>query len=64
MNSFHNYAVNNITDKILVSATNEDGMIKAIEHKKYQIYGQMWHPERENTFDEHELKLIKKMIND
>ncbi len=64
VNSFHNYAVKTIPAEMLVSAMSEDGIIKAIEHKKYKIFGQMWHSEREDPLSEIELNLIKEFFND
>jgi len=64
VNSFHNYAIKNISDDFLISSTTSDGMIKAIEHKKHKIFGQMWHSEREEHFDINELNLIKVFFND
>jgi len=63
VNSFHNYAIHNLANGCLVSATNEDGMIKAIEHKEYKIFGQMWHSEREEPFNKNELNLIDSFFN-
>ena len=34
-------------------------MIKAMEHDRYKIFGQMWHSE-ENLFDKNQINLIKK----
>lgn len=59
VNSFHNYAIKNLSDVLLVSAYSGDGVIEAIEHKQHRIFGQMWHSERELHFDYDELKLIK-----
>ena len=60
VNAYHNYAVELINDDFIVSAWNEDKtIIKAIEHKKYKIFGQMWHSEREKPFNKNELDLIK-----
>jgi len=64
VNSFHNYAIKNISDDFLISSRTSDGMIKAIEHKKYKIFGQMWHSEREEPFNINELNLIKAFFND
>jgi len=64
VNSFHNYAVKNLSEDFLISATSRDNIIKAIEHKKYKIFGQMWHSEREEPFDTNELSLIQKFFND
>ena len=64
VNSFHNYAINNLSKDFLISATSQDNIIKAIEHKKYKIFGQMWHSEREEPFVKNELSLIQKFFND
>lgn len=63
VNSYHNYSLKNVSKELLISATTEDGIIKAIEHKKYKIFGQMWHSERKLPFDVNELNLIKTFFN-
>lgn len=63
VNSFHIYAIENLSPNLLISATNEKGIIKAVEHKKHRIFAQMWHSERENSFKNEELELIKKFYN-
>lgn len=63
VNSFHNYAINNLSDTLITSATDNNGLIKAIEHKKYKVFGQMWHSERENKFDLDDMNLIKSFFN-
>ncbi len=62
VNSFHNYAIDNLPKNLIISATNEKGMIKAMEHDRYKIFGQMWHSERENLFDKNQINLIKKFF--
>ena len=59
VNSFHTYGIKNLSDDFLISATNQEGMIKAIEHTEYNIFGQMWHSEREEPFCTEELNFIK-----
>ena len=59
VNSFHNFAIDRLGDGLIVSAWSEKNIIKAIEHKKYKIFACMWHSERNEPFDEDELKLIK-----
>lgn len=59
VNSFHNYGIDNLSDEFIVSASCEKGLIKAIEHKKYKIFAQMWHSERVVPFNLNELNLIK-----
>ena len=52
---------NNVFVDVLKSLKRVKGvkMIKAIEHTKYKIFGQMWHSEREEPFRQEELMLIK-----
>ena len=38
VNSFHNYAIDSLPKNMMASATNENGIIKAMEHKKYKIF--------------------------
>tara|TARA_B100001063_G_C16720190_1_gene533087 strand:- start:253 stop:888 length:636 start_codon:yes stop_codon:yes gene_type:complete len=64
VNSFHNFAIDDLGEELKVSATNESGMIKAIEHKKYKIFAQMWHSERKAIFSENEIKLIQNFFED
>ena len=59
INSFHNYSINNLGKNLLVSAKNNKGTIKAIEHEKYRIFGQMWHSEREHKFYSEDITLIQ-----
>ncbi len=59
VNSFHNFSVDDLKGGLIISATTEDGIIKAIEHKEYKIFAQMWHSERESIFNEQEIQLIK-----
>lgn len=63
VNSYHNFAVGKMSDELLISATSENGIIKAIEHKKYRIFGQMWHSEREKEFKKNEVAIIKDFFN-
>ncbi len=63
VNSYHKYCINKISSDFLISAISEDGAIEAIEHKKYKIFAQMWHSERETPFNPIELELIKKFFS-
>ncbi len=62
VNSFHNFGIDILGKDLIISASDEVGNIKAIEHKKYKIFGQMWHSERENPFVEKEIDLIKAIL--
>ena len=59
VNSFHNFSIDKVCESLIVSARNEKKIIKAIEHKKHRIFGQMWHCERESKFNHVDIKLIR-----
>lgn len=62
VNSYHNYGIDNISRNLIISVKSDDGIIEAIEHKKYNIFGQMWHSERKGLFCREELKIIKRFF--
>ena len=64
VNSYHNYGFNLLSDELLSVAVAEDSSVEAFIHKTLKIFGQMWHPEREEPFKEFNLKLIQKFFND
>ena len=60
VNSFHTYRIRNLSNCLLASATHETGTIKAVEHKDYKIFAQMWHSgKRKPFYNAEELDLIK-----
>ncbi|RXJ55377.1 gamma-glutamyl-gamma-aminobutyrate hydrolase family protein [Candidatus Marinarcus aquaticus] len=59
VNSYHNYGIKELVSSLLCSASTKDGIIKAIEHRQYKIFAQMWHPEREKPFNQIQLNVIK-----
>lgn len=63
VNSFHNYAVAEVPVDFVVSATAAGGTIEAMEHSKKQALGIMWHPERNEPFDNSDLSLIRKFFD-
>ena len=64
VNSYHNYGFNLLSDKLLSVAVAEDSSVEAFIHKTLKIFGQMWHPEREEPFKVIDIKLIQKFFND
>lgn len=64
VNSYHDYAIDEVPKELLISATDEFGIIKSIEHREYKIFGQMWHSEREMPFHKYELAFIEDFFND
>lgn len=60
VNSFHNYAVISVPPEFhIVARGKKDLTIEAVSHKKYKIWCQMWHPERNHPFNDYDLKIIK-----
>lgn len=45
-----------------VICKTEDGVIEEIKHTKYSIEGTMWHPEREEPFNERDIIRIQKLF--
>ena len=58
---YHSLAVEKVTDELEVTALTSDGIIMALEHKTYPVYGVQFHPEAILTQYGHEL--IKNFIN-
>ena len=63
VNSYHNYAVQSLSDEWTVSAYSEGGIIEAFEHKRLPIFCQMWHSEREEPLCPDEIQLIRAFFN-
>ncbi len=62
INSYHSFGSKKSVDKLLVKARSEDGVIEAIQHRSKKIYGIMWHPERNGSFEEFDIKFINKIF--
>lgn len=52
VNSFHNYGITkkSISKKLDVFAYDLNDNVEMFKHKNYNIYGIMWHPEREKNY--------------
>ena len=59
VNSFHQYGIRSLSAKLISVVESEDGLIEAFYSKKYKIFGQMWHPEREKPFVSADINLIE-----
>ncbi len=60
---YHSWAVvaESITPELTVTATNADGLVMAIAHKKYDVRGVQFHPE--SIMTEHGKKIIENWLN-
>ncbi|RDU67011.1 gamma-glutamyl-gamma-aminobutyrate hydrolase [Helicobacter didelphidarum] len=55
VNSFHNYGIKKLGDALIGLATSHDGFIEAFKHKKYPLFGIMWHIERKGGLENTEI---------
>jgi len=62
VNSFHDFCVNDCSSEFNVLARAKDNTIESVSHKKHQILGIMWHPEREEPFQAHDLALFNNFM--
>ncbi len=60
--SLHNQSVKKLGKGFKISATSTDGIIEAIEHEEYQIFGVQWHPEHSYKDDPNSQKLIEAVV--
>ncbi len=62
VNSYHNFGISSkkISKKLQIIAVDKDDNVEILKHKKNNIYGFMWHPERNKTYKELN-KIIKIM---
>ena len=64
VNSYHDFCVDHCPAEFSVLARSEDRTIESVRHKKHQILGIMWHPEREKQFQAHDLNLFSNFIKE
>lgn len=64
INSYHNYGFDKklISKKLNILALSNDGVVKYFKHKKYKIFGIMWHPERYKKVKNLDLKIFDKIF--
>lgn len=64
VNSYHSFSIDKLGHGLDISATDQNGVIKSIEHKDLKIFGQMWHSERNQPFSLPEMALIRSFFDD
>lgn len=60
ISSFHRFAVAGVPNNFEVFAKSDDGVIKGYKHKN--MYGIMWHPEREALFRSEDIRLFQEVF--
>ena len=62
VNAYHNLGATHTSDSLKVCAKSNKGIVMAIEHRKHNIYGCMWHPERENPIKKIDIDHMKNIF--
>lgn len=57
---YHSLAIEKLADELKVTAKTEDGIIMAVEHMKYPIYGVQFHPE--SVLTENGMKIVENFL--
>jgi len=61
VNAFHLLGTHKVTGELELVAKSVDGVVMAVEHKQYDIFGIMWHSERENPYLVKDIELYKEI---
>jgi gamma-glutamyl-gamma-aminobutyrate hydrolase PuuD len=63
VNSYHQYCIGDILpDQLIpIGYDSNDGTIEAFVHREFPLLGVMWHPERNQPYEEIDLKLFKQV---
>ena len=61
-NSYHNYALKDVGQMSIV-ATSPDGVIESVRHKEHDIFGIMWHPERDEPFKQEHVGFLRRIFS-
>lgn len=62
VNSYHDWGLRSAGAKTRVAAFAADGTIEALEHLERPLMGIMWHPEREPSAVQSDLKLFRRFL--
>ena len=64
VNSYHKWCISesDLGNSLIPFAIAEDKTIEGFYHKDYPIFGIMWHPEREEPYNNYDINLLKKFL--
>ncbi|MDC0092769.1 gamma-glutamyl-gamma-aminobutyrate hydrolase family protein [Alphaproteobacteria bacterium] len=62
VNAFHEYGTYKVEGDLLKVAKSHDDVVMAIEHKEKNIFGVMWHSERELSFNKNDQDMFKEIF--
>ncbi len=63
VNSYHNFAIDNLPECFKVICRSNDNSIESISHKILPWYGCMWHPERDGIIHPLDKKIIQSLFS-
>lgn len=63
VNSYHNYAVQELPSGFIALSYADDGTVEIFRHLEMPIFGIMFHSEREAFFQKKDIQFFLKMIN-
>lgn len=58
-NSYHAYCLDRCPDNFMITHYSEDGVIEGIKHINKEIYGIMWHPERNSEVSYEDTTILR-----
>lgn len=62
VNSYHNWSIDGLPPDCTAWATADDGSVEAFRHDREILTGLMWHPEREPSYAERDLAVIRSLL--
>ena len=62
VNSFNKYGSYKVNGDLLPVAQSLDNVIMAVEHKEHEIFGVMWHSERETPFNKNDQDMFEEIF--
>lgn len=63
VNSYHGFSLSTCPEGFRILARSQDGEIEAIRHESLPWEGWMWHPEREQIFEPHDVQRVKALFS-
>ncbi|MTD54272.1 gamma-glutamyl-gamma-aminobutyrate hydrolase family protein [Amycolatopsis pithecellobii] len=61
VNSYHRWGVRNVAEGFVATAY-ADGVVEAVRHDRLPLTGIMWHPEREEPFDNKDIDMLTTIL--
>lgn len=65
VNSYHRFSFlkSDLAPALTPLAFSSDGTVEAFKHELHRIFAVMWHPEREDPFQEYDKQFLRRLLN-